>query len=87
MSATEMSDTTYTPWCFFERDETTFDVTISPTVSISRLRKIIKEEKSNPLQEVDASSLILWEVCYFMISSDITGDTTLALRIVPVIPF
>jgi flagellar biosynthesis component FlhA len=64
-----MSTTTYTLRCFVEGDNTAFDVIASSTVFIAELKEMIKEEKSDLLQRVDASSLILWKVC-IRISSD-----------------
>jgi Crinkler effector protein N-terminal domain len=64
-SSTEMSDTTYSLWCSVEGDCTLFLVNVSPTIFVGELQKIIKKEKSNVLQRVDASNLALWKVRYF----------------------
>ncbi len=62
-----MSDTPYTLWCYVEGDKTLFRVIISSTKITDDLKKSIKEEKSNLLQGVDASSLILTKVRYIMV--------------------
>jgi hypothetical protein len=60
-----MSDTSYRLWCFVEGDNTVFPVIASSTLFIGELKDKIKENKSNLLQRVDASSLTLWKVRYF----------------------
>ena len=60
-----MPDTIYNLWCFVEGDKHAFSVAALSTMMIGELRKKIKEEKSNLLQRVDASSLNLFKVCYF----------------------
>ena len=58
-----MSDMTL--WCLVEGEEHPFLVATSPTTVIAELKKIIKIEKANTLQRVDASNVELWKVCYF----------------------
>ena len=52
-------------WCYIERDNSHFLIVVSPTLVIDDLRTKIKEKKSNLLQKVDASNLVLWKVRYF----------------------
>jgi hypothetical protein len=49
-----MYDTQYILWCYIERDDTYFHVIASPTIFIAELKDLIKVEKSNLLQKVDA---------------------------------
>jgi hypothetical protein len=58
-----MSDMTL--WCLLKGKDNPFPVATSPTISIATLKKLIKREKENTLQRVDASDLKLWKVCYF----------------------
>ncbi len=60
-----MSDDTYTLFCFVQGDNNAFPVTVPLKTFIGELKKEIKEEKSNFLGGVDASSLTLWKVRYF----------------------
>jgi hypothetical protein len=76
-----MSDTTYKHWCYVVGDDTPFSIIASSTLFIHDLQELIKKRKSNLLQKVDASNLVLWKVRYLIflvIISDITGDTSLA---------
>jgi len=61
---TEMSDQT-TLWCLVEGDDFLFPVRASSTTYIADLKTLIKGEKQNSLQRVDAPNLRLWKVCYF----------------------
>jgi hypothetical protein len=58
-------DKNMTLWCLVEGEDASFSVLAPPTTSISNLKKIIKREKENALQRVDASNVKLWKVCYF----------------------
>ena len=55
----------YTLWCLVEQDTNLFLVDIVPTLSIGKLKRGIKEEKSRLLEKFDANNLILWKVHYF----------------------
>jgi crinkler effector protein len=56
---------TYSLWCPIEGDKTPFKVMIPINSDIYDLKEEIKKERSNFLQKVDASDLILWKVRYF----------------------
>jgi hypothetical protein len=62
-----MSDTTYELLCLIERDITPFTVVAPSTTYIGVLKQVIKKEKGDRLQSVDAPDLKLWKV---RISSD-----------------
>jgi len=55
---------TWTFWCLVEGDQSPFTITVSPSIPIDELKKIIKAEKSRRLQNVDASDLAVWKVRY-----------------------
>jgi len=54
---------TRTLWCLVDHDPTPFEVTVSDSVKIDLLKDAIKEKKV--LRDVDASSLMLWQVRIF----------------------
>ena len=54
----------YKIWCLVEGDKNPFSVTVSSTRFIGELQKIIKKERNNDFQRVDASDLTLWKVRY-----------------------
>jgi hypothetical protein len=58
-----MSDMTL--WCLLKGGDNPFSVVTLSTTSIDDLKILIKREKENALQRVDASDLKLWKVCYF----------------------
>jgi hypothetical protein len=60
-----MSNTIQKLWCFSEGGNRPFSVTPSLTTSVHDLKRMIKEEKSNALQGIDAVDLTLWKVRYF----------------------
>jgi len=55
---------TWTLWGLVEGDQSPFTITVSPSILIEELKKIIKAEKSHCLQNFDASDLAVWKVCY-----------------------
>jgi hypothetical protein len=59
-----MSDTT-TILCLIEGDKSPFYMVAPSTIFIAELQKMIKKEKSDLLQRVDASDLTLWKVRNF----------------------
>ena len=59
-----MSDKPYTLWCHIEGDNADFYVTVSSTISVGTLRRMIKEERRELLQGFDAASLTLIKVRY-----------------------
>ncbi len=63
-----MSDTPFMLWCYVQGDKAYFPVIASSAIPIGVLQEKIKEEKSNLLQGVDASSLTLRKVRYTMVS-------------------
>ena len=52
-------------WRYVVGDDTPFSIIASSTIFIANLQEMIKKEKSNLLQKVDASNLVLWKVRYF----------------------
>jgi hypothetical protein len=54
---------TRTLWCLVDHDLAPFEVTVSDSVKIDLLKDAIKEKKV--LHDVDASSLMLWQVRIF----------------------
>ena len=75
-----MSGTSYKLWCLIEKEKAPFPVTIPSNILISELKERLKAIRENALKTVDAPTLTLWEVCYFLvICSDIMGDTTLPI--------
>ena len=63
----EMADTSPELWCLIEGDTRPFSVTVSSSVSTSKLKRMIKQEKENNsrVKSIDALDLILWKVRYF----------------------
>jgi len=57
-----MSDTTYKLCCIVEGENSPFSTIASSTIFVAELQKMIKKERSNLLQRVDASDLHLWKV-------------------------
>lgn len=51
-------------WCIVEGDETPFSVIASTSKFIHKLKKMIKKERGNHLQRIDAPILSLWNVHY-----------------------
>ena len=58
----EDQDKLYKLFCLIENSSTAFSVTIVATETVDDLKKRIKDEKSNALQNVDADQLKLWKV-------------------------
>lgn len=50
-------------WCFTKGDSTAFEVIAPVNASISRLKKLVWEERKNgEFRDTDATDLVLWKV-------------------------
>ena len=66
-----MSDGTYDIWCLLEGENTPFSVAVLPTISIDKLKNLIKEKA---LIHAAAHRLTLWKV-------RITSDLVMTSRV------
>jgi Crinkler effector protein N-terminal domain len=55
----------YELWCYIKGTSSPFIVDAERTLSIGRLREVIRDKRSNLLREVDAACLTLWKVRSF----------------------
>jgi hypothetical protein len=71
-----MSDLEYTLWCIIKGDTIPFKIKAVGSSDIADLKRAVKEETGNLLQNIDAFALILWKVRYFWLF-------VLTLRVTP----
>jgi hypothetical protein len=61
-----MSEEKYQLFCLVERDSHIFRVSISPTKDTYDLKKLIREEQFQALQQYSPAYLTLTKVCHFI---------------------